>query len=66
MNKIVGNHDGKNGENETYSDRNRKNISRKDIIQEVKNGEHKGTHIVEINGKEYLKDSINRNRFKKK
>lgn len=70
MTKIVGNNDGPGGRNETYKIGSRSEVKRTDAVKEVKAGKHPGTHIVKINGREYVrdnpdnskKDNVNRNK----
>ena len=70
MTKIIGNNDGLGGRNDTYKIGSRKNVKRSEAVKEVKQGKHPGTHIVKINGREYVrdnpdhskKDNVNRNK----
>ena len=70
MTKIIGNNDGPGGRNETYKIGSRNKVSRKQAVQEVKQGKHKGAHVVKRNGQEYVrdnpdsskKDNVNRNK----
>ncbi|MDT8895497.1 DUF3892 domain-containing protein [Halomonas sp. I1] len=57
MTKIIGNHDGKGGRNDTYDIGNRKNVRRPDAVREVKRGMHPDAHVVKINGREYVRDN---------
>lgn len=60
MTKIKGNNDGPGGRNETYDIGSRKNVSRTQVVREIKKGEHPGAHVVKVNGREYAKDNVNR------
>jgi hypothetical protein len=70
MTKIIGNNDGLGGRNETYKIGSRQNVKRSEAVKEVKDGKHPGAHIVEVNGREYVrdnpdnstKDNVNRNK----
>jgi len=70
MTKIIGNNDGPGGRNDTYKIGSRKNVSRRQAVKEVKNGDHSGAHVVKINRREYVrdnpdsskKDNVNRNK----
>ena len=57
MSKLRGKHDGPNGRNEHYDIGRRKNVGRRKAVAEVKRGEHPGTHVVKINGREYARDN---------
>ncbi len=65
---IKGGNDGANGRNEHYDVGNRKNVSRRNVVAEIKRGEHPGKHVIKVNGREYArynpdgstKDNINR------
>lgn len=57
MTKIIGNNDGPGGRNETYKIGSRKEVSRDQAVKEVKQGKHKGAHVVEVNGQEYVRDN---------
>ncbi len=70
MAKIKGNNDGPGGRNETYCIGSRKNVSRSQVIREIKRGDHPDAHVVKINHREYVrdnpdhtkKDNVNRNK----
>lgn len=70
MTKIVGNNDGPGGRNKTYKIGSRPNVPRRTAVKEVKQGEHKGAHVIKVNGREYVrdnpdsstKDNVNRNK----
>ncbi|MGQ3888254.1 DUF3892 domain-containing protein [Legionella sp. CNM-1927-20] len=57
MAKIKGNNDGVNGRNETYDVGSRKNVPRKQVVKEVKNGQHPGYHIYQRGDQEYVRDN---------
>lgn len=52
---ITGNHDGKNGENETYSIVGRGNIKRELLAREVEKGKHPNFHTVTFNGVKHVR-----------
>lgn len=57
MSKIKGNQDGENGRNETYEIGNRKEVPRKQAVQEVKDGKHEGYHIYKRGDEEFIRDN---------
>ena len=57
MTKIIGNNDGPSGRNESYKIGSRKNVSRTQVVKEVKQGKHPGAHVVKINKREYVRDN---------
>lgn len=57
MSKIKGNNDGPSGRNETYQIGKRSNVSRREAVQEVKQGKHPDSHVVKINNREYVRDN---------
>lgn len=57
MSKIKGNNDGPNGRNETYQIGSRKEVTRAEAVKEVKAGKHPDSHVVKINGNEYVRDN---------
>lgn len=57
MTKIKGNGDGPGGRNEHYDIGNRKNVPRRNVVAEIKRGEHSGAHIVKVNNREYARDN---------
>lgn len=57
MTKIRGKNDGPGGRNDHYDVGERKNVPRRNIVAEIKRGEHKGAHVVNVNGKEYARDN---------
>lgn len=62
MSKITGKNDGPGGRNEHYDVGNRKNVPRRNIIAEIKRGEHVDTHVVNINDREYARDNPDRSK----
>ncbi len=57
MARIKGKNDGPGGRNEHYDIGRRKNISRTQVVREVKQGKHPKNHIVKIKGREYVRDN---------
>jgi len=57
MTKIKGNNDGPGGRNSTYDIGSRKNVPRRTIVKEIKQGKHSGAHVVKINNREYARDN---------
>ena len=57
MTKIKGLSDGPNGRNEHYDVGTRKNVPRRNIVAEIKRGEHPGAHVVTVNDREYARDN---------
>lgn len=57
MTRIKGKNDGLNNRNEHYDVGRRKNVPRRNIVAEIKRGEHPDAHIVKINGREYARDN---------
>lgn len=57
MTKIEGLNDGPGGRNEHYDIGSRKNVPRRNVVAEIKRGEHPGAHVYEINGREYARDN---------
>ena len=57
MAKITGNNDGPGGRNESYKIGNRPAVPRADAVKEVKRGIHTDVHIVNVNGREYIRDN---------
>lgn len=57
MTKIKGLNDGPGGRNEHYDIGNRKNVPRRNVVAEIKRGEHPGAHVYEINKREYARDN---------
>jgi hypothetical protein len=58
--KIVGRNDGPGGRNEHYDVGTRKNVPRRNIVAEIKRGEHPDAHVVEVKGREYARDNPDR------
>lgn len=56
MSKIRGRRDGPGGRNEHYDVGGRKNVPRRTIVAEIKRGEHDGTHVIKVKGREYARD----------
>ncbi len=54
---IRGNKDGKNGSNNSYTIPGRGIVPRKKLVKEVDGGKHQNHHIVEIDGKEYVRSN---------
>ncbi len=57
MTKIVGNNDGPGGRNETYNVGSRKNVKRRELVKEVKQGKHLDAHVLVVNRQEYVRDN---------
>jgi len=57
MTRIVGKNDGPGGRNEHYDVGNRLNVPRRNIVAEIKRGEHTDAHVVKVNGREYARDN---------
>ncbi|SFG58194.1 DUF3892 domain-containing protein [Methylobacterium gossipiicola] len=57
MSKIKGRNDGPGGRNEHYDVGSRQNVPRRNVVAEIKRGEHPDTHIVNVNGREYARDN---------
>ena len=57
MAKIKGLNDGPGGRNEHYDVGARKDVPRRNIVAEIKRGEHEGVHVVTVNGREYARDN---------
>ncbi|BDW94341.1 hypothetical protein MACH10_00260 [Thalassospira tepidiphila] len=62
MTKIKGKNDGPGGRNEHYDVGARKNVPRKQIVDEIKKGKHSDVHVVKINGREYARDNPDRSK----
>ena len=62
MNRIVGKNDGPGGRNEHYDVGKRKNVPRRNIVAEIKRGEHPDAHVVTIEGREYARDNPDRSK----
>ena len=57
MTKIRGRRDGPGGRNEHYDIGSRTNVPRRNVVAEIKRGEHRGAHVIEVNGREYARDN---------
>lgn len=57
MTKIIGNNDDPGGRNESYQIDSRKNLSRAQVVKEIKNGKHPDAHVAKINSREYVRDN---------
>ena len=57
MTKIIGKNDGPGRRNEHYDIGNRKNVPRRNVVAEIKRGEHPDAHIVTVNDREYARDN---------
>ena len=57
MPEIKGLNDGPGGRNEHYDVGARSNVPRRNIVAEIKRGEHPSAHVVKINGREYARDN---------
>ena len=57
MTKIRGKNDGPNGRNEHYNIGLRKNVPRRNVVAEIKRGEHPDTHVYTRKGVEYARDN---------
>lgn len=57
MSKIKGNGDGPGGRNDTYNIGSRREIPRAVLVKEVKAGKHPDTHVIKVNGKEFVRDN---------
>ncbi|MNK14039.1 hypothetical protein D3C87_321330 [compost metagenome] len=57
MTGIKGRNDGPGGRNEHYDVGARKNVPRRNIVAEIKRGEHPGAHVVKVNNREYARDN---------
>jgi hypothetical protein len=55
MSKINGNGDGPGGRNDGYKIGSRTRVPREKAVQEVKNGRHPDSHVVTVNGTEYVR-----------
>lgn len=57
MARIKGKNDGPGGRNEHYDIGARKNVPRRNAVAEVKRGEHPDAHVVNVNGRDYVRDN---------
>jgi hypothetical protein len=56
---ISGNGGGDGGGNDGYAIKGRGDVTRAQMVKEVKKGQHPDTHVVKINGKEYARNNPN-------
>ncbi|MBV1790531.1 DUF3892 domain-containing protein [Marinobacterium sp. D7] len=54
---IRGNHDGENGENDSYTIAGRGVVERDQLVREVEEGRHPNHHVVNINGEDYVRSN---------
>lgn len=59
---INGNGGGKGGGNESYTITGRGEVSRRQMVAEIKQGKHPDSHVYKINGKEYARNNRNQNK----
>lgn len=52
---IRGNHDGKNGENESYTIKGRGVVTRSALVKEIEAGKHPNHHTYKQDGKKYAR-----------
>lgn len=52
---IRGNRDGENGENLSYTVTGRGVVSRPQLVQEVKDGQHPDFNVIKVNNVEYVR-----------
>jgi Protein of unknown function (DUF3892) len=57
MTKIQGRHDGPGGRNEHYDIGSRENVPLRNVVAEIKRGEHQDAHVIKVNGREYARDN---------
>lgn len=57
MTRIRGRRDGPNGRNEHYDVGPRSNVPRRNVVAEIKRGEHPGAHVITVKGREYARDN---------
>lgn len=57
MTKIKGRNDGPGSRNEHYDVGARKNVPRRNIVAEIKRGEHSNAHVMTVKGREYARDN---------
>ncbi|RIX98712.1 DUF3892 domain-containing protein [Aureimonas flava] len=60
MTRIIGKNDCPGRRNEHYDVGDRKNVPRRNVVAEVKRGEHPGYHVVKVNDREYVRDDPDR------
>ena len=54
---ITGNHDGKNGRNNSYNIPGRGNVSRKTLVKEVEDGKHQNFSTYKLGGKKFVRSN---------
>lgn len=54
---IRGNHDGENGENDSYTIPGRGVVERDQLVEEINQGRHPHHHVVNINGEDYVRSN---------
>ena len=57
MTRIRGRNDGPGGRNEHYDIGSRKNVPRRTVVSEIKQGKHSGAHVMNRNGREFARDN---------
>ena len=60
--RIKGLNDGLGGRKEHHHVGSRKTVPRRNVVAEIKRGEHPVAHIVTINGREYARDNPDRSK----
>jgi len=61
-NNIKGNHDGDNGENQSYTIPGRGVVDRETLVQEVESGKHPNFHTIEVEGDKYVRANPDRSK----
>jgi hypothetical protein len=54
-NNIKGNHDGKNGSNDSYQIPSRGKVTRKTLVKEIEQGKHSNFSTYERDGEKYVR-----------
>jgi len=54
---IRGNQDGSNGSNDSYTIQGRGVVPRSQLVKEVEQGKHSQHHVVEVDGKKYVRSN---------
>ena len=57
MTLIRGKNDGPGGRNEHYDIGARKDVPRRNVVAEIKRGEHPDAHVINVEGREYARDN---------
>lgn len=57
--KIRGNQDGQNGENQSYTIHGRGTVSRRKLVSEIKSGQHPHHHVIKVDGTEFARSNQN-------